>query len=188
MSDWLDVELSRELRPVKAPDELWPRVQAGRWAHGTRNQWRMPRTGVLVTALASLVFGMLWMGKHPVGLENLALRELDNGAQLELRSDNAVEVSAWLRREAGVNVTIPVSDRVQLTGARVTYARGMAIGEVAYRVADGTALLLVTQAGRAFSAPTRHGGLSWQGEQQVYAIASSMPDPQAACVLCHVSL
>src|SRR4051794_39585252 len=30
MSDWIDLQLAHSLGPVKAPDDLWARIQAGR--------------------------------------------------------------------------------------------------------------------------------------------------------------
>ena len=115
-------------------------------------------------------------------LEAIAARELASAGPVEFHSSDPVEIGAWLRREAGVDVAIPRSTRVKLEGARVVRQGGVRIGEVAYRVGDETALLLVAQVG-AFRAPSKHGGNSWQQQQQVYAIA----DHQAGCVLCHAN-
>jgi hypothetical protein len=114
---------------------------------------------------------------------------MDRSAELQLHSVDAGEIGAWLRREAGVEVAIPPSTRVRLEGARVIRERGALVGEIAYRVGNERALLLVTHAGGAFRAPARHGGLAWQKQRQVYAIACPLNDrPPAACALCHASL
>src|ERR1700728_396826 len=134
MSDWLDLELAHELRPVKAPEELWRRVQIGRPPRAAQNRSRPSRLPVLVAIAVLIAAGALWTGRRSVSLETLAARELGSSAHLELRSSDAVEIGAWLRREAGLDVAIPVSARVRLTGARVIRERGTPVGEVAYRV------------------------------------------------------
>jgi hypothetical protein len=189
MSDWLDLRLAHELRPVQAPAELWGRVRAGQRPPVTRSRWWTLRLPVLASAALLIAAGLLWSAWRSAGLEKLAVRELDRSAQLELRSSDPLEIGAWLRREAGVDVEIPVSRRIRLTGARVIRQRGTLVGEVAYRVGGDSALLLVAPAGGAFRAPGKHGGFAWQKQQQVYAIACSLCDrPQAACALCHANL
>jgi hypothetical protein len=189
MSDWLDLQLAHELRPVPAPDELWGRVRAGQRRPVTRSRWWTLRLPALASATLLIAAGLLWSAKRSAGLEQLAARELNRSAQLELRSSDPSEIGAWLRREAGVDVEIPVSTRVRLTGARVIRHRGTLVGEVAYRVGGDSALLLVAPAGGVFRAPGQHGGFTWQKQQQVYAIACSLFDrPQAACALCHTNL
>lgn len=192
MSEWLELELARELRPVTAPVGLWGRVQAGRRPQATQNRWRTLRLAAVALMMVLIAAGTFWTGRRGADLESLAARELNHSANLELhsglelRSGDAVEIAAWLRREAGLEVAIPVSARVQLEGARLIRARGALIGEVAYRVGDDSALLLVARAGGAFRAAAKHGGFSWQKQEQVYAIASTRPDQRrAACALCH---
>jgi hypothetical protein len=142
----------------------------------------------MVAAAVLFAAILLWSALRPHGLEYLAADELDRAAGLELHSNDVAEIGAWLRQEAGVDLAIPASAGVRLTGARVVREHGRLVGEVAYRVGNDSALLLVARAGGAFRAPAKHGGISWQSRQQVYAIACSMPDPQAACALCHASL
>ncbi|MEI9974114.1 MAG: hypothetical protein WDO73_19915 [Ignavibacteriota bacterium] len=187
MSDWLEGQLAGELRPVSAPEGLWGQVQAARRPQPRRRfALRMPAL-VAITALVGV--WAVWSARGNAGLEDLAALELGRPGHLELRSSDAVEIGAWLQREAGVEVAIPVSSRVRLEGARVIRRRGATIGEVMYRVGDRSALLLVTRAGTAFRASSKHGGLSWYRQQQVYALACSMPErPQAACGLCHANL
>jgi hypothetical protein len=187
MSDWLDLQLAHDLRPVTAPEGLWGRVQSARRPMPKRKfAVSMP---ALVAATALVAALVVWSGRRGVGLEELAAHELARAERLELRSSDAVEIGAWLRREAGVEVAIPASDRVRLEGARVIRRGGASVGEVAYRVGDNRALLLVASADAGFRAPLKHGGLTWQKQRQLYAIASSISDrPQAACILCHANL
>jgi hypothetical protein len=57
MSDWLDLELSEQLAPVAAPEQLWDRVST---AHSPAR--RAPRLFALpVAAAATLILaGALW--------------------------------------------------------------------------------------------------------------------------------
>jgi hypothetical protein len=188
MSDWLELQLAHELGPVEAPEGLWGRVQAGR-RPAPRNRWWIARLPVLASVALVVTAGLLWSAWRQAGLEQLAASELSRSVRLDLRSSDASEIGAWLRREAGVDVEIPVSTRTRLTGARVIQQRGALIGEVTYTVGKDSAVLLVARAGGAFGAPARHGGASWQKERQVYAVASSaFGSPPAACVLCHANL
>jgi len=189
MSDWLELQLAHELRPVEAPEGLWGRVQAGRRRPVTRNRWWTARLPALASVALVITAGLLWSARPYTGLEQLAARELSRPARLDLRSSDPLEIAAWLRREAGVDMEIPPSMRVQLTGARVIRQHGALIGEVSYRVGTDSAVLLVARAGGAFHAPMKHGGASWRKQQQVYAVAFSAFDrPQGACVLCHANL
>ncbi len=64
MRDWLELELAEELRPAKAPDELWDRIQIA-----AAQPVEMPRrpsqswTAWPVAALLTLAIGatMLWL-------------------------------------------------------------------------------------------------------------------------------
>jgi len=59
MRDWLEVELSEHMAPVKAPDELWRRVNSGRPAAVMAlplRQRALPIAAVVTLILA----GALW--------------------------------------------------------------------------------------------------------------------------------
>jgi hypothetical protein len=57
MSDWLDLELSDQLAPVTAPDELWYRIRNARPpAHRTHRVFALPVAAVVTLILA----GALW--------------------------------------------------------------------------------------------------------------------------------
>ena len=183
MSEWLEFELTRELQPVGAPEGLWGRVQAARRSESKRGlSLRFSASLAITAAFAAM---LLTNVRRSDSLDAIAARELAGAGRLEMHSSDPAEIGDWLRREAGVDVNIPQSARVRLEGARVVRERGVRIGEVAYRVGDDTALLLVTQVG-AFHAPAKHGGNSWQRQQQVYALAFPLAGrAQAGCVLCH---
>jgi hypothetical protein len=186
MSEWLDLRLVEELRPVKAPEELWMRVLAGRRSPARTARWWTIRMPALVCLAVVVLIAALQSRRQTGTLESLAARELEGSMMLDLRSSDAAEIAAWLRREGGVDVAIPHASKVQLRGARVIRRRDTRIGEVAYTVGGNTALLLVAPAGGFYRAPARHGGTVWQSGRQVYAIAC--PVPLAACALCHANL
>ena len=186
MSEWLEFELTRELKPVGAPEGLWARVQVARRSQAKRSMSLRFSASLAITAAFAVV--LLSNLHRTASLDSIAARELASGGRLELQSSNPLEIGDWLRREAGVDVAIPQSTRARLEGARVVRQGGVRIGEVSYRVGDESALLLVAQAG-SFAGPVRHGGNSWRQQQQVYALAFARADrPQAACVLCHANL
>ena len=59
MRDWLEVELARELRATKAPEELWERIENGAIRPAARSSWKpWPIAAVLTLTVAS---GMLWL-------------------------------------------------------------------------------------------------------------------------------
>ena len=186
MSDWLDLALSQELRPVEAPEELWRRVQAARRPGATAHRTIRFGLPAFATVAVLLAVTVLWSGRRGAGLEAVAARELAGPASLQMHSNDAAEIGAWLRREAGVDVALPPG-HAKLEGARVIREHGAVIGAVSYRVGNESALLLVARAGESFRAPAKHGGLTWQRQQQVYAVACSSPGP-AACALCHTNL
>jgi hypothetical protein len=186
MSDWLDLQLAEELRPVKAPDDLWRRVQTGRRTPKRAVRWWAIRVPVLAALALIVLVVALTSRPRRSALESLAAHELSNPATLDLHSSDAAEIGAWLRREAGLDLQIPRTSPATLRGARVIRRRDASIGEVAYTVGGKSALLLVAAAGGPFDAPVRHGGAVWRSGRQVYAIAS--PTPMAGCALCHANL
>src|SRR5439155_26440495 len=61
MSEWMENELRRQMRPVVAPEQLWARIQAGNRPKPTAKQpvrplWFMP---VFAAALVLLTAGLL---------------------------------------------------------------------------------------------------------------------------------
>jgi hypothetical protein len=211
MPDWLELELAEELRPTAAPDELWERIRnaagneeftavihgvpsgpVSRPIHGretARALWAAwPIAAIVTLMIAAATLWLVAKGQEPAfDLEQLAIQELRNPVPLELRCSDPAQINDWMRRQAGVELTIPARTGARLTGARVIQKGGARIAAVTYRVGDDAATLLVARA--APSADLGHGHSQWQARGQTYALASSNPGrPEAACLLCHTAL
>ena len=50
MSEWIDLQLSHQMAEVKAPDELWTRIQAG-----PRPRRVVPRIALATAALVTVI-------------------------------------------------------------------------------------------------------------------------------------
>jgi hypothetical protein len=181
--NWLESALGRELEKVAAPAELWQRVQrpaARRRAVVGRLAWAFV-LGLAVVAAAGL--GLRTHASHTAGVA-------------ELRSDDPVQIRGWVRGSTGLDVALPgvLAPAVRLTGARIVNA-GVPSVEVAYRVGDREATLLVTRA--AGSGDVRHadlravsedGKITWAMHGQVYTLSTGgLEEARTACLLCHVS-
>lgn len=204
MPDWLELELAEELRPTAAPDELWERIRIaaggeefaaatrgvpGRRHETLRSSWASwPIAAIVTLMIAAATLWLAARGQEPaLDLRQLAIQELRNPVPLELRCSDAAQINGWMRRQAGVELTIPERPAVRLAGARVIQKGGARIAAVTYRVGDDTATLLVARA--ASSADFGHGHFQWQARGQTYALASSNPDrSEDACLLCHAAL
>ena len=56
MSEWLDLELSHHLAPVKAPDELWGTRLRRAARPPDRRIWRLPVAAVVTLILAGALY------------------------------------------------------------------------------------------------------------------------------------
>jgi hypothetical protein len=179
------LELSARLAPAVAPDELWNRIEARR-AAGVERPRKRPVAAMLTTV--ATVAAALWLVaafRPALDLERLAAAEVSDSGRLDLVSNDAAEINAWLRKNAGVEAAVPLKPGVQLCGARVVTRNGARIGEVAYRIGSEKAALLVAH---AKPPEGRHGQLSWTSRGQIYALAcSNRMDPGVACRLCHLN-
>ena len=181
MSDWLELELADRLAPVRAPEALWARVQHPRVAERVRAT-RLPRRAlVALCAVAVAAIVAVALAVPSPGMSEMAAAELAANRPADFRSSDPHAIAHWLRANAGVNVSIPESAKVELTGARV---KGN-VGEVLYRVQGHDAVLLVARAnGRP--ADTGHGQATWQAHGQIYALAyADTAQARLACQLCH---
>ena len=107
-------ELSRHLGPVKAPDELWDRVQQQR---GTRagERTRTPAWGkswiwvaAAAAAIAGLAIGVSVVRNRNLSLEELAVAALGRSPDhLQFRSTEAPAVRAWVKSGTGLDVPMP---------------------------------------------------------------------------------
>ena len=195
---WLEMELARQLRPVEAPEELWDRIHAPR----TR-----PRAGSIplwpiAAALLLTVSGVIaWRITLAVGqvpdlpstMEKLAVRQLSAPQPYDLYSADPLEIQAWLKTRANIDIELPASGAVRLLGARIIRLNGAPIAAVGYQVGDSPATLLVCRKRSGGSAAkhvfSRVESLlfTWSMHEQVYTIASAAKDQQAACLLCHAN-
>jgi hypothetical protein len=186
MSDWLELELSERLASVRAPEALWARVNRPAFpAPACRTPqpgaWGWIAAAAMVTATLAITFAI-----PSPSLSQLAAAELAKSQPADFQSADPKEIKKWLRTHAGIDLSIPPGTHVQLTGARAIEHDGARIGEVLYRIAGRSALLLVGRAG-APEASTRHGQSTWQAHGQVYALAFAEPaQSRLACRLCHI--
>ena len=190
---WLEMELARQLNPVTAPETLWGRI------HEPRNPPRASSFRLWPIAAALLLTasgGVAWrisLARDPVSaMEKLAERELNGPQRFDLRSQNPLEIRAWVKAKTNIDIELPGSSAVRLLGARLIRLDGGPIAAVAYKVGDSPATLFVCRK-RSGGASTAEHVFSraesrlhtWTMRDQVFTIASAAKDPQAACQLCH---
>jgi hypothetical protein len=186
MSEWLELELSERLARVRAPEALWDRVNRPLPTVAVR---RPPRpiawAWLLATAAIAGTLAVTFAIPSP-SLSQLAAAELAKSRPADFQSSDPKQIAKWLRANAAVDLSIPPGTSVQFTGARAVERDGARIGEVLYRVAGRTAVLLVGRAG-TLKAPQGHGQPAWQAHGQVYALAYAEPaQSRLACRLCHI--
>jgi hypothetical protein len=203
---WLEPILARHLGRVKAPDELWARIQApGAQAETVAPPagfgWKLAFAAAGTLALAAGVFWMVHEPRDPIGEnETLAARALSGGPEkLDFRSEAAPEVRAWVKSHAGLDVPLPVNTiaSVKLLGAHVTPGKNTV--EILYQVEGKSAVLTVAKADPEVAGDGAHrflGGAqrdgarmsSWTMRGQMYTVACPYPqDPRAGCLLCHAN-
>jgi hypothetical protein len=195
--DWNEPELGRHLGPVRAPEELWDRVQGAGSSQRVyaltprAHTWRWAAAAV---AMVAVIAGItVWQNREISG-EERAVRALNRFAnELDFRSENLTEVRTWVKTGTGLDVPMPgnTSPVVRMVGARVNRA-GVATAEIAYRVGDADVSLVVSRIpqegdGRHqfVKSGTYHGSSfqSWTMRGQMYTIASA--DAKVGCLLCH---
>jgi hypothetical protein len=187
----LDAELSRHLRPVIAPDELWDRIEGGAVAQRP-TAWRWHIWAVAAAAAAMLALCFSLRSDTTPYLERLAASELAAGTgTMDLRSHDPAQIRAWVKANAGLDVRLPgeIARSVQILG--VTLLRGEEpVACISYRVGGRDARLLVA---RGSSGSQHHAARltgnssSWTFGRQMYALAWSAPlEGNGACILCHL--
>ena len=164
---WVEAELRRGLQPVRAPEELWERVQrrdAGVARGGRKYVWAI--------AAAAMAMVVLFLAR-PRG---------------EVHSGDAARIRQWVLLHTGLDVPLQASTALRLVGAKGTDGRA----EIACRVGDRDVKLVVSRARTGVVEASAHqayqGGkaVSWSMRGQRYALACATPDDlQVACLLCH---
>ena len=202
---WLEPILARHLGRVKAPDELWSRIQAPQSQPEPAVRPRLyHRKLVWATAGAFAVVASvsLWMWRHPADPvtdnEVLSVRALNGGAGgLDFRSTEPVAVRTWIKSHAGLDVPLPAATTasIRLLGAHSTPAKNAV--EILYEVEGKPTVLTVAKVDPALTGDSEHrfmkGGQrdgartsSWTMRGQMYTVACPYPQsPRAGCLLCH---
>jgi len=203
--DLFEPELARHLGPVKAPDQLWDRVQGAASAGRSVSSVRTGQTGwnpawgwVSAAALVALAAGLtVWLNREPsreMTSEQIAVRALSRTPdQLQFRSADLSELRAWVKNDTGLDVPLPVrsASSVEMMGAYVSRNK-TTTAEISYRVGGVDAALVVSKMpeqgeGRHqfVKDGSYHGAnyLSWTMRGQLYTIASA--DARVGCLLCH---
>ena len=182
----LQIELARHLEPVSAPEELWDRIQD----QPRRSSFRFwPVAAALLLTVAGAAAWRISLARDPVSaMEKLAERELSAPQEFDLRSSDPLEIRAWVKAKANIDLDLPGSGAVRLLGARLILLDGAPVAAVGYKVGDSPATLLVCRK-RSPSTGNRHvfsradaSLFTWSMREQVYTIASSSTK---ACLLCH---
>ena len=178
MNQHLEHELHRGLRQVTAPRELWDRIQASQTA-----PLRAHNRGLVWTVAATVV--LMAVGLSMVHRSNVAFQALAAD-----RCQNPAQLRAWVRAKTGLDLPLRAdsSPSIQLIGAEMRDGAGGV--QVAYRVANRDALLLISRADGAANVPhNRVNGKvsSWVMAGQRLTLACDSPaDLQLACKLCHL--
>ena len=172
--DRLEQVLERHLGRTTAPEELWDRIQdppePRSWSPRQQLAW------ALATAL--LVLAALW------GFNARSER-------LEFRSEEAMQIREWIRSATGLDVPLPAKTgaSVRLICARVVNGDA----EIAYRVGNRDATLLVSRAGSTANGEAGHrflksdpGVTIWTMSGLLYTLSGTgSGDQRATCALCH---
>lgn len=155
---WIEPALERNLRPVRAPGQLWDLI--------SRPPKRGPRLNLkLASALAAVVMASAW-ALHP--------------RTASIESSRAGEIREWVRARTGLDVSLAPDSRARLLGAK---ASGKS-AEVRFRVAGREGVLRIAKAGPSDGPGHRFlSRASWAMGGQMYTVAAG--DVQAACALCH---
>jgi hypothetical protein len=188
----IEVELSRHLKPLAAPDDLWRKVQTAPVACVRKPRWLLWSVAAAVTA-ASALFYFSVESDSTSYLAKAAWRELSSGTEpLDFRSSDPLKIRAWIEANAGLDIPLVSTYSVQFIG--VTLLRtSPCIVSVSYRIGNRRGELLVARGG---SGGPKHPSIrqtsfkgatvtSWAAAGQTYAIAT-MESPHSACILCHV--
>jgi hypothetical protein len=187
-NDWVERELARQMRPLRAPDSLWGRIEsARRGARGSRvaslqKGWMLWPVIALVLFLAS--GDLLWeIGKAKASMAPLTeqdLSSLTDTSACDIRSTDPEVIARWVKANTNRDMTLSCgrSGDAHPIGARLIRRHGALIAAVAYRAGGGKAAVLVS------------GKRSFFGWNRDYAVAwfpgsrSTEASPEA-CDRCH---
>jgi hypothetical protein len=137
--NWIESTLERELRPIKAPNELWSRVQNPQ-PHPLP-QWKLAVALMLAVATA-------W-ALHP--------------RSVSIESDRPAEIRDWIRARTGLDVPLAPSSSIHLCGARAFGSSA----EIKFRSGAREGILLIARADHA-AASHEFSGSTWTLHGQTY--------------------
>lgn len=210
----LEQVLGKHLERVPAPPGLWDRVQAARSGAEPEQGpgFVRPKTGwsgwgwagAAAAAVAGLGIALggwtLWQElADPPSVEALAVEALEDGPeQLAFLSSEAADIRLWLRDNSGIDIPLPPrhSPLVEIVGARVLNP-GQPVAEIAYRVGEDRASLLVARDPSGTRSYPNHEArasdpfqaarvTSWSMRGQSYTLAwNAQGEFRVACLLCH---
>jgi hypothetical protein len=193
-NDWLERELARQMKPARAPESLWGRIESGRsGAPGSRRsslQAAARQTGwILWPAVALVLFlasgDLLWeIGKARASMAPLTeqdLSSLTDVSACDIRSTDPDVIARWVKANTNRDVTLSCgrSGSAHPVGARLIRRHGALVAAVAYRAGGGTAAVLVSG---------KHSFFGWNRD---YAVAwfpgsrNAGMSPEA-CDRCHL--
>jgi hypothetical protein len=184
---WLEMELTRQLSPVAAPESLWNSLQTPRTKCAVpRREWLLwPAIALTLLFACGALF---WNMRDITQLTGQEVRSLTNPSQAcDCWSDDPVAIRNWVKSKGNIDVDLPAqrSGAVRPIGARLVDVRGTLVAAISFHVENGVengaATLLVSN--RRFSGPDL---VSWKMGGQVYEMASAASDSQGACLLCHL--
>ena len=127
-------------------------------------------------------------------LAKAAWRELSSGTEpLDFRSSDPLEIRAWIKANAGLDIPLVSAHSVQFIGVSLLRSSPCTVC-VSYRIGNRRGELMVARGG---SGGPKHPSIrqtsfrgatvtSWAAAGQTYAIATSIRGPHSACILCHV--
>ncbi len=196
--DWHEPELSRHLGPVKAPDELWDRVQTSEaisFERARKPARRIAMAWVTATAVAVVaVAGIATWRNRNLSSEERAVRALARAPkEVQFRSADLTEIRNWVKQSSGLDVPLRglPAENVQLIGASLT-RQGATAAEISYRVGGMEAALVISRMAEggdgkhAFvKSGSYHGAnfQSWTMRGEMFTIAAA--DARVGCMLCH---
>ena len=195
----LETVLTRHLRRVEAPEELWHCVQHASHSPIPHSRPRMTLVIAAVLSLAALVWGFHFSRSKTAANRTVVQALAGVPENLEFRSQEALRIQNWVKENTGLNIPLATksSRSVRLVGARVMKT-STPTAAIAYLVGDRYAMLLVSGSASNLHTSAEHHSLtnerwkdvqvtSWTMHGQSYALASAATgDFHEACGICHI--
>ncbi len=187
-NDWVERELARQMKPVRAPDSLWGRIASARRRPSGSRLASLQKGWMLWPAVALVLFlasgDLLWeIGKARASMVPLTAQDLSaltDVSACDIRSTDPDVIARWVKANTNreLNLSCGRSGSAHPVGARLIRRHGALIAAVAYRAGGGSAAVLVSG---------RHSLFGWNRD---YAVAwfpgsrGAEASPEA-CDRCH---